>query len=176
MKNVTVRHALVPSEYIKRRIVFNPNYGGASCSVPGTCIVPLIERPMKPKFFEALEADVRQNGFRNPILVYAVAGRLLLNFGGSRLRIAKRLDTVLPAIIVDYDDVYKSYPRVTEDNYQSFFTDVPPRFEFTATGVVTHYSLERARRDEYDSAGFEWTKDIDDKEFIEEEFPWLTER
>ena len=175
MKNFTVRHALVPSEYIKQRIVFNPNYGGAACSVPGTCVVSLLERAMKPKFFEALEDSIRQHGFRNPILVYAVDGQLLLNFGGSRLRIAKRLDRAIPAIIVDYDDVYKSYPRVTVGNYKEFFTDVPTRFEFTDTGVITHYSLERARRDEYDSAGFEWTKDIDDKEFIEEEFPWLTE-
>ena len=175
MKNFTVRHALVPPEYIKHRIVFNPNYGGASCSVPGTCVVPLLERPMKPKFFEALEADVRQHGFRNPIVVYAVDAQLLLSFGGNRLRIAKRLDRVIPAIIVDYDGVYGQHPIVTEDTYRRFFTDVPKWFEFTDTGVITHYSLERARRNEYDPVGFEWTKDIDDKEFIEEEFPWLTE-
>lgn len=168
-----VRHVYLNPHDVERRIVFNKYYGGDECSVPGTCIIRITERKMKPLFFEALCLDVERNDFRNPIVVYRVGGESLLSFGGSRLRIAKRLDRHIPAIVIDYGGDFGHAPEVTPDNYGEFFTDVPELFEFTDIGVVTHYSLERNRRETYDPAGMEWTKCLDNDNFVDEEFPWL---
>ena len=159
---------------VQDRMIRNPNYGGASCTVPGSCVIPIRERKIKPKFFEALRRDVKTTGFRNPILLYSTPEGLLLSFGGSRLRVAKELDIEIPAIVVDYTGAFAGYPRVTMDNYAEFFRDVPVYFEFTDIGVDTHYSLERARREYYDPAGMEWTKDVEDTDFLDEEFPWVS--
>jgi hypothetical protein len=172
----TVRFAYVDPHRVTDRVIFNPNYGGKPCTVPGSCIIPFRERKIKPKFFLALRKDVKENGFRNPILLYNTPEGLLLSFGGSRLRVAKELDKEVPAIIVDYrweDSEFVSTEVVTEDNYQMYFRDVPVLFKITDVGVETHYSLERNRREWYDPAGMEWTKDVDDTEFLDEEFPWL---
>ena len=158
---------------VTRRLIRNPNYGGSSSIVPGACIIPLVERKIKPKFFLALRENVRLYGFRNPILLYNTPEGLLLSFGGSRLRVAKELDVRIPAIVVDYAGDYVESPEVTPDNYQGFFRDVPMLFKFTDVGVDTHYSLERARRESYDAAGMEWTKGLDDTTFLDEEFSWL---
>jgi hypothetical protein len=172
MTSFSVQFGIVNPKLVTQRIIRNPNYGGKGCKVPGTCIIPLVERKIKPKFFDALRKDVAANGFRNPILLYHVDGKLLLSFGGSRLRIAKELDQMIPAIIVDYDGVFFG-GRVTLDNYASFFVDPPELFEFTDYGVDTHYSLERNRREHYDPNGMKWAEALDDKEFLTEEFPWL---
>ena len=167
-----IRYKLdVDAELVSNKIVHNPNYGGKACSVPGTCLIPVRERAMKPKFYIALEEHVSKNGFRNPILLYNTPEGLLLYFGGSRLRVAKRLGITVPAIIVDYVGDYALCPEVTPDNWQRFFTDVPQCFDFFDGGIDTHYSLERMRRDSYDPAGFAWTSE--DAEFIKEEFSWL---
>lgn len=167
-------HNYVEPKQVTHRLIRNPNYGGKPCEVPGSCVIPLVERKIKPKFFVALSADVAANGFRNPIVLYNVQSYgLLLSFGGSRLRVAKELDKPIPAIIVDYTGEYCGYQEVTPSNSWTFFRDPPKLFEFTEDGVDTHYSLERLRRDKYDSAGMEWTKGLKDKEFLAEEFPWL---
>ena len=172
-----VRYAYVYPFLVIHRMIRNPNYGGTPCTVPGTCIIPIRERKIKPKFFEALREDVDNNGFRNPILLYNTPEGLLLSFGGSRLRVAKELKDNVPAIIVDYVDIdntaYREAEMVTEDNYFKFFRDEPQLFKFTDIGVDTHYSLERNRRKQYDEAGMAWTKELEDQEFIGEEFPWL---
>jgi hypothetical protein len=170
----SVRYAHVPSWKVEKRIIFNPNYGGLGCQVPGTCIIKVVERKIKPKFFEALRASVEAEGFRNPITLYNTQEGLLLSFGGSRLRVAKELRILVPAIIVDYVGTFRHDSVVTADNYEEFYRDPPVYFEWTDTGIETHYSLERLRREYYDPAGMEWTHDYDgDKTFIEEEFPWL---
>ena len=161
----------VNPQVVVNRLCRNPNYGGKPCVVPGACVIPAIERAMKPKFFEALSKDVAQNGWRNPILLYDTPEGLLLAFGGSRLRVAKQLDIPIPAIVVDYTGSYAVFIEVTADNWMSFFRDVPVLFVFTDTGVDTHYSLERNRRQWYDPAGMAWVPTGND--FIEEEFPWL---
>jgi len=178
MADFIVRYApAVDPTLVTQRLIRNPNYGGKGCNVPGTCVIPLIERAIKPKFFEALEANVKRDGFRNPILLYATGRDLLLSFGGSRLRVAKRLGIKIPAIIVCYKNQY-GYgftDTVTPDNYHIFFTDVPELFEFTDYGIDTHYSLERNRREYYDPKGMAWTEQADDTTFLEKEFPWLSE-
>ena len=80
----------VDPAYVTHRLIRNPNYGGRPCDVPGTCIIPVIERAIKPKFFAALEENVARDGFRNPILLYNTVQGMLLSFGGSRLRVARR--------------------------------------------------------------------------------------
>ena len=167
----TVRYSTLDPHLITERLCRNPNYGGKPCTVPGSCVIPVIERAMKPKFFEALCKSVALEGFRNPILVYHTPEGTLLSFGGSRLRTAKRLDVGIPAIVVDYVGDFADCEEVTPDNWQDFFRDVPVYFEFTDIGVDTHYSLERARREWYDPAGMEWADP--DAEFIREEFEWL---
>lgn len=175
MTKFTVRYAEdVDPSLVVDRLIRNPNYGGRGTVVPGACIIPVRERKIKPKFFVALRANVERDGFRNPILLYNTPEGLLLAFGGSRLRVAKELDKKIPAIVVDYAGCYAACPEVRPDNYKEFFTDVPVLFWFTEHGVDTHYSLERNRRDCYDEAGMEWTKAVDDVEFLEEEFPWLS--
>jgi hypothetical protein len=128
---------------------------------------------MKPKFYAALEDNVRQDGFRNPILLYQTREGLLLGFGGSRLRVAKKLDILVPAIIVDYTDRFRLDEEVTPDNWEKFFQDIPALFVFTDIGIDTHYSLERNRREWYDPAGMAWVPE--DNDFLDEEFPWLHE-
>ena len=171
----TVRYAMVDPNQIINRIVFNPNYGGKACTVPGTCIVPITERQMKPEFFVAMTASISQTGYRNPITLYNTPEGLLLSFGGSRLRVAKQLDIDIPAIVVDYTGGFEDEEEVTMDNYVDFYTDVPVYFEWTNYGIETHYSLERMRREHYDPQGMEWTKDLEDTTFLAKEFPWLSE-
>lgn len=173
MKPFRVHYAYVDPHGVVERMIRNPNYGGRPCTVPGTCIIPVVERKIKPKFFVALRKDVEANGFRNPILLYCTPEGLLLSFGGSRLRVAKELNKEIPAIVVDYTETYKTCESVTFDNYHQFFRDEPVLFKFTDIGVDTHYSLERNRRRYYDEAGMAWTDKLDDVEFIAEEFPWL---
>jgi len=171
-----VRYMMVDPHQVTHRLIRNPNYGGKGCEVPGACVIPVIERAIKPKFFKELRRNVATDGFRNPIVLYRVTDfGLLLGFGGSRLRVAKQLDTFVPAIIVDYVGDYADCEEVTRDNWPTFFRDIPVYFEFTDTGVDTHYSLERNRREFYDPAGMEWAKDAEDNEFLKEEFPWLSE-
>lgn len=175
MVTFTVRYdATVEAKVVTHRVIFNPNYGGKGCVVPGTCVIPIRERKIKPQFFKALRSNVERDGFRNPILLYNTHEGLLLSFGGSRLRVAKELDVRVPAIIVDYTGNYQLFQEVTSSNWQGFFKDVPVLFDFTEVGVVTHYSLERNRRDKYDEAGMEWTNSVEDTQFLDEEFPWLT--
>jgi len=171
----TVRYGwCVRPEEITHRLIRNPNYGGKPTVVPGACIMPVVERKIKPKFFEALRDNVKLDGFRNPILVYQTPEGLLLSFGGSRLRVAKELMLPIPVIVVDYTGEWIDCEIVHEGNYSEFFRDPPELFRITDTGVDTHYSLERNRREFYDPAGMEWVKDHEgDKDFMEEEFPWL---
>lgn len=158
---------------VTHRLIRNPNYGGQPSSVRGCCIIPIKERKIKPKFFEALKLSVVREGFRNPILLYSTPEGLLLSFGGSRLRVAKELDREVPAIIVDYTGEYGHCKVVKDDNYDAFFKDPPALFEFTDYGLDTHYSLERSRRIDYDPAGMRWTEGLTDTNFLTEEFPWL---
>lgn len=164
--------ALVDPMHVRRRICFNPDCGGASTIVPGTCSIPI--RPnIKPKTRERIRQSVEREGFRNPILLYATAPKvLLLGFGGGRLLAAQDLNRCIPAIVVDYTDDYEGYIPVTPDNWQSFFTDVPEHFVFTDRGIETHYNLERMREGEADPAGLAWATEEDMKDILEES-PWL---
>jgi len=126
----------------------------------------------KPQFREALRDSIAAEGIRNPVVIYSLAEGDFLSFGGSRVDAARDggLDSI-PALINDYCERYSEGVRVTHANVASFFTDVPEYIEFTPTGVDTHYSLERNRRDHYDAAGMKWAGDAS---FIKDEFSWIT--
>ncbi len=173
--NFKIYHEFIDPQSVTDRMIRNPNYGGRPCSVPGTCIIPVVENRIKPKFFVALRKSVEENGFRNPILLYNTPEGLLLSFGGSRLRVAKALGKEIPAIIVDYVGTYSKSERVLPSHWMPYFQDVPVLFKFTDIGIETHYNLERNRRKYYDPEGMAWTAKLDDTEFLNEEFPWLSE-
>jgi len=162
-----------PVDKIIGKIVRNPLYGGPSTSHPhGYPWQPVPEPGFKPSFFASLAKDVKENGFRNPIILQSMAEGLYLQFGGSRLKVARKLELpTIPAIVVDWCERFSFYPRVWVGNWQTFFTDVPRIFEFTPEGVETHYALERKRRHLYDPEGFAWCGE--DADFIDTDFPWV---
>lgn len=173
----TVRHARVSAARVTRRLVRNPQYGGEGVSLNGwksTPVEPVTGR--KPKFFEALRESVRREGFRNPIIVYALPEGLFLGFGCSRLRVAQELDAEIPALVNDYTGEFDTAPEVTPSNWREFFTDVPEYFEWLPYGIDYHYSLERNRRETYDPKGMAWTESSPDRSFLTTEFPWLDEQ
>lgn len=169
----TVRYARIDSARIQRRLVRNAAYCADHVSLNGWCHTPLTPARTKPKFFEAMRESVQREGFRNPIVVYALPEGIMLSFGGSRLRVAHELGLPIPCIVADYTGEFDGAPEVTEDNYASFFVDVPQHFAIDGDGVDTHYSLERNRRNEYDAAGMAWADASPNKQFLEEEFPWI---
>ena len=117
-----------------------------------------------------MERSIEEGGFRNPILVWSLPEGVFLTFGGSRVKAAVSLGLEdIPAIINDYTGLYRLLPEVTEDNWETFFTDPPRDVEFTKDGFDYHYNLERARRDKHDPAGFAWVEGK--PEFIKQEFP-----
>ena len=160
---------------VNTRIIHNPRYGGASVNVPGCCTIKL-RRGVKPQTRQEIQDDIAKNGFRNPIVVYSTDTGIHLSFGGGRLFAAKNLDIVMPAIVVDYSGDYAAEKIVTPQNCRDFFLDPPKTLKFTDVGIFTHYGLERTRHDDdFDEAGMEWTKSLDDDSFIYEESPWLQE-
>jgi hypothetical protein len=167
----TVRFAQVPLEGIKGRIIRNPGYGGPTLSIYGWTWRPDVSTHRKPLFQEALRDSISKEGVRNPVVIYATVEGDFLSFGGSRLRAARdcKLDSI-PALVNDYCGRYQEELEVTPENVESLFTDVPEYIEFTPTGVDTHYSLERNRRDHYDAAGLEWAQGAT---FIKHEFGWI---
>lgn len=173
----TARYARLCPEKITHRIVFNPNYGAPGTQVPGTSRVLIRsgKRGIKPQTRERILESIRQEGFRNPILVYYTLEGMFLSFGGGRLEAAKKLDMMIPAIVIDYVGDLGDHPEVTPDNWQDFFTDVPKYFEWTEYGAHTHYGLEMNREAEYDEAGIAWAKD-EDMPAILHESPWLDGR
>lgn len=171
---VTPVYGMVPARDINFRIIRNPNYGGPRLSYQGWCSQPLTPATRKVKFFAALEESVRQEGYRNPIIVWSVREGLHAQFGVSRLRVGQLLDVDIPCIINSVDGSYEHFEAVTEDNWQDFFTDVPAYHVFNNDGSFDyHYSLERNRRSTYDAAGMAWADA--DAEFIRDEFSWIEE-
>ena len=154
------------------QIVRNPNYGGEDSGIQGWPIRPIIYRGVKPTFMKALRESLKNEGYRNPIMVYAGEKGNHLSFGGSRIHCGKAVGlTTIPAIVNDYCGRFDDCPEVTMDNYTSFFPDVPKWFIIDEEGADYHYALERKRRMEYDPAGFAWSGE--DALFMKIDFPWV---
>ncbi len=169
----SVRAGDIRCDDVVGRLIRNPGYGGPSVGLNGWCYHTRLSSHTKAGFREALREDIKENGVRNPILVWSLPEGVFLAFGGSRLTscIALGLDTC-PAIINDYTEKYSESPEVRPDNWYTFFTDPPNTFEFGEYGADYHYNLERARRHDHDPAGFAWL-DGEEPSFIAEEFPWV---
>lgn len=171
MKKPEIKYAMVRLADIKGKLVRNSNYNGNTLSLNGWCWVPQVSTHTKPKFHEALCDSIRREGLRNPVIVYALPEGMFLSFGGSRVRAAREvgLDRI-PAIVNDYTGQIDGEP-VTEENWKSFFVDVPEYFEFSESGADTHYSIEKNRRHHFDKAGLAWCEGAD---WLKEEFAWIS--
>jgi hypothetical protein len=171
-----VHYAHVDSLKVTQRLVRNENYGGPAVSLHGWKMTPVTPARYKKGFFEQMRESVRQEGFRNPIILWNLPEGLLLGFGCSRLRVAQEEKMLIPALVIDYTGRFALDREVTEDNWQEFFTDIPDYFEFDGDGVEYHYSLERNRRHSFDPKGMAWARaDYIDDSFIEKEFYWTLE-
>lgn len=165
--------AQVAVESLKGHIIRNPNYGGNKAGIHGWCWRPELSSARKPEFMKALSESIREEGFRNPIVVYATSEGNFVSFGGSRALCARRLGLrTIPALVNDYCGRYESCPEVTPKNAHTFFKDVPQYIEFTPEGIDTHYSMERNRRNSSDPAGYAWMPK--DAAWVANEFPWLS--
>jgi hypothetical protein len=123
---------------------------------------------------EALRDSLREEGYRNPIVVYATDNGNHLAFGGSRVHCGRDVGLgCIPAIVNDYCGRFESSPEVTLENFTDWFTDKPQWFVIDEYGADYHYALERKRRMEYDPAGFDWAKE--DAAFLAIDFPWIGE-
>jgi hypothetical protein len=158
---------------IDGRLIRNPNYGGPSVGPHGWTWRVEISKHGKENFQDALTASIREDGVRNPILLYAFSEGIYLTFGGSRVRAAREAGVPVPAIVNDYAGRFEDCPLVGMDTVESFFTDPPRDYEFGPDGFDYHYNLERARRANHDPSGFAWLGDT--PAWIATEFPWLIE-
>jgi hypothetical protein len=174
----SVRYAQVDPQRIQNRLCRNPAYNNQHVGLNGWCVLPLMEA-RKHELQKTLEQDIKEFGFRNPIVVYALPEGLFLVFGGSRLRAAHALQSKsIPCIVNDYTGEFRFKEQVTEENVSKFFTDQPCWYEFGEYGYDSHFGLERMRRKEWgsSSAGLDWLKSNRyDKSFLLEEMPWLEE-
>ena len=167
-----VRYGQMHASEVKEKIVRNPNYAGRTVGPFGWKAVPLTPAPNKDGFHAALSTSVRQEGFRNPVVVYRFEEGYFLSFGGSRVCAAQDLGLLIPCIVNDYVDSEVD-SEVYPDNVETFFRDPPEFWEFTKYGFDYHYHIEKNRRESYDKAGMKWVDGLDNTDFIEEEFPWL---
>ncbi len=164
----------LPLDQVDGRIIRNPNYGGGKAGIHGWCTHPKVSMGTKPHFMEALGDSLRKEGYRNPIILYATDTGNWLSFGGSRVNVGRKVGlTTVPCIINDYCDRFKDALEITEENFSSFFTDVPKWHVIDELGVDYHYAIERKRRAEYDPAGHAWCEP--DAAFLKIEFPWIGE-
>lgn len=174
MNECDVRFSLIPCNRISGRLIRNPAYGGPSVGPFGWTWRPEISKHGKDGFQEALAKSIKEEGVRNPILVWNFKEGMYLTFGGSRVRACLQAGIEeIPAIINDYTGHYSSADSVTPENVASFFTDVPLDMYWDEKGFDYHYNLERARRAVWDPAGFAWLHN-EDPAWIKKEFPWLT--
>ena len=177
MSACKVLFALINPKDIKGRLIRNPNYGGPSLSYKGWTWRPELSKHGKEGFQEALEKSIRDEGIRNPILVWNMPEGIYLTFGGSRVRAALSVGIrEIPAIINDVSGDYPSKDTVTSKNLDTFFKDMPYDWEFGEDGAFDyHYNLERARRANHDPAGFYWL-DGERPDWVFKEFPWLSSK
>jgi len=164
----------LPLDQINGRLIRNPNYGGDKAGIHGWCTHAKVSMGTKPMFREALGDSLREEGFRNPVVLYATSTGNWLSFGGSRVDVGRKVGLrTIPCIVNDYCGRFKEYPEVTEENFNSFFTDIPKWHVIDELGVDYHYAIERKRRSEYDAAGHAWC--TGEEPFLAAEFPWIGE-
>lgn len=82
------------------------------------------------KFYSLLEKSVREEGFRNPILLDNAQG-LRVVYGESRGWVALKLGVPVPAFINDYRGEFEHFELVLNpEQALSKFKDKPAKFRF----------------------------------------------
>ena len=96
------------------------------CTATRSCFGPIsIDRG----FYKALLANVRQNGFRNPVLLDNGGGKYTPTYGGSRCWVAHQLDIPVPAFINDWCGQFTHLELITsEAQAMDKFKNPPRRF------------------------------------------------
>lgn len=146
-----------PEEFIGM-VMWNPAYP-SNPPVSHHGAKPIPRGKAKSKFRDALRESVRKEGFRNPIIGYAVDEGLLIQYGCSRLRVAKELGIPIKVIVMDFTGRYADCPEVTETNYESYFLDVPRQFSILADRIEHSYFIARRDKGPSDPAGYAWLGD-----------------
>jgi len=83
------------------------------------------------QFYTRLEASVKAEGFRNPVMVYEKPNERTFPYGGSRVYMAWKLQSPVPAIVSDWTGAFKHFELITTvDQALSKFTDKPTVLEF----------------------------------------------
>lgn len=86
------------------------------------------------QFYTRLEASIKAEGFRNPIMVYEKHGERTFPYGGSRVYMAHKLQIPVPAIVTDWTGAFAHWEEIkTVDQALSKFTDLPTVLEFHPT-------------------------------------------
>jgi hypothetical protein len=98
-------------------------------------------------FFSKLEASILEQGFRNPINVWAHADLIEPRYGGSRLYFAQKHNIPIPCIISDHADRFPDAPEITVQQCWKKFTDPPRKIYPTPRGLnmsgCEHVHLKR---------------------------------
>ncbi len=170
-----------PNE-VAHKLVRNPAYPGIGTGFAGCVGVPLVPAPNKRGFHAALERSIRDEGIRNPPLLYLDGERFYVGFGGSRVLAAQRAGAErIPALVnVAGNTGPATRGRIEQRSLirrnrspVKFFQDPPEWWEWTELGLDYHYSIEKNRRDTFDPAGLAWTEGLEDQKFLDKEFSWL---
>lgn len=85
---------------------------------------------VNPKFYSLLEKSVREEGFRNPILLDNAQG-LRVVYGESRGWVAIKLGIPVPAFVNDYRGQFQQFELI--ENFEqavSRFKNRPAKFRF----------------------------------------------
>lgn len=86
------------------------------------------------QFYTRLEASVKQEGFRNPVMCYEKPGERTFPYGGSRVYMAHKLQISVPALISDWTGAFRHFELITTVNQAlAKFRDPPTVLEFHPT-------------------------------------------
>ncbi len=130
----TIRYKTMRADEIEDVVVvLNPGYGkpltvgSMQC---GTRPLPNYKDPKsldgKNGFFTKLEQSVLEEGFRNPVLIYATESGNYVYYGATRTVVAKKHNLALPCVIADYAGKHTDGEELqTRDDIVSKFKDPP---------------------------------------------------
>lgn len=99
-------------------------------------------------FYSKLKTSIKQEGFRNPLLIVALREEdIRIRYGGSRLSVAQELDISVPCIITDFKNVFPDAEVLfTLQDIRAKFLDQPKKVFFQPQGLwisgCEHYHLK----------------------------------
>ena len=99
------------------------------------------------RFFSKLEASILEQGFRNPINVWATEEIVEPRYGGSRLYFAQKHNIPIPCIISDHACIFPELEEITISDCWKKFLDPPRKIYPTPRGLnmsgCEHVHLKR---------------------------------